>query len=132
MSNLLKILRLGNPILRQVAKPFTREEIVSSQTRKLVKEMKEKMIKSDGVGLAAPQIGINKQLLVVGIEEDIPDIDKIPLMALFNPKLEPILKHDKIYMVESCLSVPDLVGKVPRYNNVIVSYLVCTNIYLLL
>lgn len=124
MSNPLKILRLGNPILRQVAKPFTRDEIVSSQTRKLVKEMKEKMIKSDGVGLAAPQIGINKQLLVVGIEEDLPDIDKIPLMALFNPKLEFILKHDKIYMVESCLSVPDLVGKVPRYNNVIVSYLV--------
>lgn len=119
-----KILRLGNPILRRVATPFTREEILSSQTRKLVYDMKRQMVKSNGVGLAAPQIGVSKQLVVMGIDDEVPDIDSFPTFAMFNPKLEFILKHETIYMLESCLSLPDFIGKVPRYNNVIVSYLV--------
>lgn len=120
-----KILRLGHPTLRRVATPFTREEILSPQTRKLVHDMKKQMVHSNGVGLAAPQIGISKQLVVMGIEEEVPEIDTFPTFAMFNPKLEFILKHETIFMLESCLSLPDFIGKVPRYNNVIVSYMVC-------
>lgn len=124
MASLLKLIRLGHPVLRQQAMPFKVEEIVSPATKKLVKDMKMTMKKSGGVGLAAPQVGISKQLLVVEIEDGTPNVTPVPMTALFNPRLEFLLKHETILMWESCLSVPSLVGKVPRYNNVIVHYLV--------
>jgi peptide deformylase len=57
MKNILKILRLGHPILRQVAEPFPKEEITSKETKELVSSMVETLHKSGGVGLAAPQVG---------------------------------------------------------------------------
>lgn len=121
---ILKLLRMGHPILRQVAQPFKHEEIVSTSTKSLVQNMKRALRHYSGVGLAAPQIGVSKQLLLLEIPEGTPNVTPVPLTAVFNPRLEFLLKHETILMWESCLSVPSLVGKVPRYNNVILHYTV--------
>lgn len=120
----LKLLRMGHPLLRKQAVPFKPDEITSSSTKTLIKDMKRALHHYSGVGLAAPQIGISKQLLLIEIPEGTPNVTPVPLTAIFNPRLEFLLKHETILMWESCLSVPSLVGKVPRYNNVIVHYLV--------
>ena len=59
------ILKMGNPILRQVAEPFTHEEIKSSETQSLIKKMWKIMDEAGGIGLAAPQIGIKQRIIVV-------------------------------------------------------------------
>lgn len=123
-ANVLKLLRMGHPVLRQQAHPFKPEEITAPSTKKLIKDMKATLRHTGGVGLAAPQVGVSKQLLLLEVEEGIPNVTPVPLTAVFNPRLEFLLKHETILMWESCLSVPSLVGKVPRYNNVIVHYLV--------
>ncbi|XP_049851140.1 peptide deformylase-like [Schistocerca gregaria] len=119
----LNILRMGHPVLKKHAESFKVEEIKSPQTRHLVQDMKETLYKNRAVGLAAPQIGVSKQLLVFTVPEGVPNLTHVPLTVLFNPKMEFVLKHEIIQMTESCLSVPDWVGKVPRYNNVIINYL---------
>lgn len=123
-SAVLKLLRMGHPLLRQQAQPFKPEEIVSGGTKSLVQNMKRAIHHYSGVGLAAPQVGVSKQLVLLEIPEGTPNVTPVPLTAIFNPRLEFLLKHETILMWESCLSVPSLVGKVPRYNNVIVHYLV--------
>jgi peptide deformylase len=128
-AGVMKLLRMGHPVLRQHATPFKPEEIISSSTKKLVSDMKLALRHHTGVGIAAPQIGVSKQLLLLEIPEGIPNVTPIPLTAVFNPKLEFLLKHETILMWESCLSVPSLVGKVPRYNNVILHYLVRPHTY---
>lgn len=121
---ILKLLRMGHPILRKQAVPYKPEEITTPSTKLLVQNMKKALHHYSGVGLAAPQIGVSKQLLLLEIPEGTPNVTPVPLTALFNPRLEFLLKHETILMWESCLSVPSLIGKVPRYNNVIVHYLV--------
>lgn len=120
----LKFLRFGNPLLRNYAKPFTKEEITSNQTKKLVYNMKKLLSSHKGYGIAAPQIGLNKQLIIINIEDIIPDIEPVPMLALFNPTLEYILTDEKIWMLESSHSLPDFMAKVQRYNNVIVRCMV--------
>lgn len=127
VPGILKLLRMGHPILRQQAQPYKPEEIISPSTKSLVQNMKRSLHHYTGVGLAAPQIGVSKQLLLLEIPEGTPNVTPVPLTAIFNPRLEFLLKHETILMWESCLSVPSLVGKVPRYNNVIVHYLVREN-----
>jgi peptide deformylase len=56
---------MGNPILRRTAQAFTKEEITSSSTKELVNNMLATMRKADGIGLAAPQVGVAKQLVVI-------------------------------------------------------------------
>ena len=55
------ILKMGNPLLRQVSKSFTKEEILSEETKELINNMGKIMAEAGGIGLAAPQIGISKQ-----------------------------------------------------------------------
>lgn len=123
----LKLLRMGHPLLRKQAVPYKPDEITTPATKTLVQNMKKALRHYSGVGLAAPQVGISKQLLLLEIPEGTPNVTPVPLTALFNPRLEFLLKHETILMWESCLSVPSLIGKVPRYNNVIVHYLVRHN-----
>jgi hypothetical protein len=116
---------MGHPALRKVAQPFTVAEIKSTHTKQLVRDMKATLKHVKGLGLAAPQVGISKQLLIVEVPGDISnDIEEIPETVAFNPKLEFLLTHETIPMWESCLSVPDLVGKVERFNNTIMHYVV--------
>ena len=85
------ILKMGNPILREVSKPLLKEEIVSDHYKDLVKKMWEVMEQAGGIGLAAPQIGVLKQLAVIRLDsnsERYENIEDSEEFVIFNPKLE--------------------------------------------
>ena len=86
----LQILKLGNPILRLIAKELTREEILSSEIQELIPKMWSVMKEAGGIGLAAPQIGISIQLAVIKLENDSERYDNLEdseEFIIFNPKL---------------------------------------------
>ena len=64
------ILKMGNPLLRQVSESFTKDEILSEETKDLVNKMWKIMAEAGGIGLAAPQIGISKQLAVIRLDSE--------------------------------------------------------------
>ena len=81
---------MGNPLLREQAQPFQLEEITSNQTQELVQSMWDTMEEYGGIGLAAPQIGISKQLAVIRIDEDnerYPEAEKSEDIVIFNPQI---------------------------------------------
>ncbi len=120
-----KIIKMGHPTLRLKAKPFTKKEIVSPQTKKLIKDMFLTMKKVGGIGLAAPQINVSKQLAIIEIPSEstrYPDAEKSQTYIIFNPKLK-ILSKKKQGFWEGCLSVPGLRGYVERPRKIQVNYL---------
>jgi peptide deformylase len=117
--SILKVARLGNPVLRQPTLPVSERELQSDATQKLIDDMIETMREYDGVGLAADQVHESRQIAVLEVNDNprYPHKAKIPLSVLINPKITPLteaLEEDW----EGCLSVPDLRGKVPRYKSV--------------
>ena len=119
------ILKMGNPILREVSKPLLKEEIVSDQSKDLVKKMWEVMEQAGGIGLAAPQIGVLKQLAVIRLDSDserYENIEDSEEFVIFNPKLE-VLDETKQGSWEGCLSVPGLRGYVERPRKLKINYL---------
>ena len=85
-----KILKMGNPLLREPALPFESEEITSDETNELIQSMWDTMEEYGGIGLAAPQIGVSKQLAVIRIEEDnerYPEAEEFEEIVIFNPKI---------------------------------------------
>ena len=119
------ILKMGNPILREVSKPLLKEEIVSDQSKDLVKKMWEVMEQAGGIGLAAPQIGVLKQLAVIRLDsnsERYENIEDSEEFVIFNPKLE-VLDETKQGFWEGCLSVPGLRGYFERPRKLKINYL---------
>ena len=120
-----EILKMGNPILREVSKPLLKEEILSDQSKDLVKKMWEVMEQAGGIGLAAPQIGVLKQLAVIRLDsnsERYENIEDSEEFVIFNPKLE-VLDETKQGFWEGCLSVPGLRGYVERPRKLKINYL---------
>lgn len=118
--SLLKVARLGHPILRKVSEPVSPKEIGSPDFQKLIGDMIETMHEYDGVGLAAPQIHVSKQIAVIEVKKNsrYPDISDIPLAVLINPRIKARSKKS-IDGWEGCLSIPDLRGVVPRSESLI-------------
>ena len=110
------ILRMGDERLLRVAEPVT--EFNTPALRTLVADMFETMESVGGVGLAAPQIGVNLRLVIFGFEtaERYPDAPGIPPTVLINPTLTPQGEETEEGW-EGCLSVPGLRGAVPRYTH---------------
>ena len=124
-ANEFKILKLGNPILRQTAKKLTKEEILSSEIRDLIPKMWDVMKNAGGIGLAAPQIGLSIQLAVIKLESDSERYDNLENseeFVIFNPKLE-VIDEQKQGFWEGCLSVPGLRGYVERPRKLKINYL---------
>jgi len=111
--SILKIARLGHPVLFQKAKLV--ENITSNNIKKIVHDMTETMLDAQGIGLAAPQIHINKQILIF-VEPEIEEGKESPvnITALINPKLSKISDKTDIQW-EGCLSIPGMLGLVKRY-----------------
>ena len=116
---ILKVARLGHPVLRRQALPVPVGEIRSTETQRLIDDMVETMREYSGAGLAAPQVHALKQICVIEVNENprYPDAPIIPLTVLINPVLTPMTEEMEEGW-EGCLSVPDLRGKVPRYTSV--------------
>ena len=104
--NLLQIRKIGDPVLRIKAEKI---DEVNKKTNDLIDNMFEIMYAEDGVGLAAPQVGISKRIAVVDIRED----NKI---VLINPEI--IAEEGKSIMEEGCLSVPGETGDVVRSEKI--------------
>lgn len=116
---ILKVARLGNPILRKIAEPVRPEGIGAPAIQQFIDDLIETMVEYDGAGLAAPQVHVSQQIVVFEVEGNprYPDADSIPLTVLINPKITPLNERVEEDW-EGCLSVPDLRGKVPRYTQV--------------
>lgn len=116
---ILKVARLGHPVLREVAAPVSPEAILSPQVQHFIDDLIETMVEYDGAGLAAPQVHVSQQIVVFEVEGNprYPDAPKIPLTVLINPKITPTTKNTEEDW-EGCLSLPDLRGRVPRYTEV--------------
>ncbi|MBA3034588.1 MAG: peptide deformylase [Gammaproteobacteria bacterium] len=111
------ILRMGDPRLLEIARPV--EDIADPQLNVLIQDMFDTMAAADGVGLAAPQIGIGLQVVIFGFEksERYPDAEAVPQTILINPVITPLSDEEDLGW-EGCLSVPGLRGEVPRYKRI--------------
>ena len=109
------VLRMGDPLLLQVAKPVERFD--TSELRELLQDMKDTMASLNGAGLAAPQIGVSLQVVIFGVGQNprYPQAEAVPFTELLNPVLEP-LDETMEEGWEGCLSVPGMRGLVPRYT----------------
>src|SRR6516165_345547 len=111
------ILKMGDPRLLRVAKPV--EAFGTAALDTLIADMFETMQAAGGVGLAAPQIGVDLQLVIFGFEHSdrYPDAPAVPRTILLNPPITPLSPH-KEEGWEGCLSVPGMRGAVPRYTKI--------------
>jgi len=113
---ILKVSILGNPVLRKIARPIAMKDIRSSKLQALIDSMIETMTEYNGVGIAAPQVNVSKQIVVFRVRNNprYPDAPRIPLTVLINPRITP-LSAEMESDFEGCLSVPNLRGAVPRF-----------------
>jgi len=113
-----EILKMGDPRLLRIAPPVTAFD--TDELHLLVADMFDTMAAADGAGLAAPQIGVDVQLVIFGTDEinpRYPDAPVIPRTVLLNPVITPL--GDEVENGwEGCLSVPGLRGLVPRFSKI--------------
>ncbi|HEY0063215.1 MAG TPA: peptide deformylase [Telluria sp.] len=109
-----QILKMGDPRLLRVAEPVRDFNTPALDT--LIADMFDTMHHANGAGLAAPQIGVNLQLVIFGFKQNqrYPDAPAVPETVLINPVLTP-LSTETEEAFEGCLSVPGLRGSVPRF-----------------
>jgi len=124
--SILKVARMGHPVLRERARPIHPSEIKTPTVQQLIDDMFETMKEYQGVGLAAPQVHEKLRVFVAGLpsgprdpgaEED--DEDRVSLVAMINPEIEPI-GRETVSDWEGCLSIPDIRGRVPRARHIVV------------
>jgi peptide deformylase len=114
--SILKIARIGHPVVRTAAKPVPRDAFADRAFQKLIDDMRETMYEYQGVGVAAPQVHEGLRLAVI----EVPGSDdrsqaEVPFTVLANPVITP-LGDELENGWEGCLSVPDLRGVVPRFK----------------
>lgn len=109
------ILKMGDPRLLRVAEPV--RDFSTPTLQELIADMFDTMHAANGAGLAAPQIGVNLQVVIFGFKQNTryPDAPQVPETVLINPVLTP-LSQQKEEGFEGCLSVPGLRGSVPRFT----------------
>ena len=111
-----KVLRMGDARLLRLAEEVTAFD--SKELHELLIDMRDTMQAMDGVGLAAPQIGVNLRVVIFGVESNprYPDAESVPETVLINPVITP-LSQAKEDGWEGCLSVPGMRGLVPRFTH---------------
>jgi peptide deformylase len=116
---LRKIATIGHPVLREVARELTREELGSASVQRLVDDMVETMRDASGAGIAANQVHEPVRVCVIEVKDNprYPYKPNWPLTILVNPVLEPTT-DETFQNYEGCLSVPNLRGQVPRFTGV--------------
>jgi len=130
---ILKIVQVGDPVLRESARLLTLPEIAGAETQQLIRDMRETMYDAPGVGLAAPQIGLPLQLAVIEDPESI--VDDVPAEELVEKQRRPVPFHviinplitrlgeDQAHFYEGCLSLTGFSAVVPRARMIRVEYL---------
>lgn len=119
------VLRMGHPLLREVAAPLEPSEILSEQTKQLINDMEETMKVEGGIGIAAPQIGVSVQATIIELPEESERYGTLgPSLryVIFNPRIS-VIEETLQGFWEGCLSVPGLRGYVERPRKVRIEYL---------
>jgi peptide deformylase len=109
-----EILKFGNPKLREISEYVPKKEIKSTEMKSLVVDMFDTMNDANGIGIAAPQIGVNKRVAIVNFNNS--------FHVMFNPVIIPITDKTQGFW-EGCLSVPDMRGWVERPKRIMVYWL---------
>ena len=120
-----EIVTVGDPVLRERARPVSAEELRSPEVQRLIDDMIETKRAAHGAGLAANQVGEPLRIAIVEVEPGNPRYPykpPVPLRVIVNPELEPV-GAATIDITEGCLSVPGLRAAVPRFEAVRVRYL---------
>jgi peptide deformylase len=120
---ILKIARMGHPVLRQPSEPVA--DPGASEIKHLIADMIDTMRDAQGIGLAAPQVHVAKRVVIFHVPaertdeetEDDPSSGPRPLTILINPEIEP-LGEERTLDWEACLSVPGMMGMVPRFAHI--------------
>ena len=116
--SILKVARLGHPVLRQKASDVEIKDIKAGKFRPLIDDMVETMHAYEGVGLAGPQVHLPLRIFVFEVQERVAKrrgVKSLGVGVFFNATYEPVGK-ETITDWEGCLSVPFLGGEVPRYK----------------
>jgi peptide deformylase len=125
---ILKVARMGHPVLRARARPLDPADIKSQAVQQLIDDMFETMHEYQGIGLAAPQVHASLRIFVAGIapkaaddededDDDDEEEDRVPLMVLINPEIS-IAGEETADDWEGCLSIPDIRGRVTRAREI--------------
>jgi peptide deformylase len=119
--SILKVARMGHPVLRAMARPLERAEIRSAPVQKLIDDMLDTMSEYHGVGLAAPQVHEGLRLFVAmldsGEDDDKGAEPKDEPFAIINPEIA-VVGQEIVEDWEGCLSIPDVRGRVPRAKEI--------------
>jgi peptide deformylase len=115
--SILKVARMGHPVLRAKARAIDRGEIRSTGVQKLIDDMIETMVEYHGVGLAAPQVHEGVRLFVATLDQVGEDEAEPSPIAIINPEITPV-GSDIVEDWEGCLSIPDIRGRVPRAREI--------------
>ena len=121
--SILKVARMGHPVLRAKARPILPAEIKNVRVQRLIDDMFETMSEYSGIGLAAPQIHEGVRLFVAGLRKseaplvDLPADHDMPFVVVINPEITPVGERVEEGW-EGCLSVPDIRGLVPRAHDI--------------
>ncbi len=114
---ILPVLKMGTLSLSERSQEVS--EFACAKLYDLITDLKDVLAKEGGVGIAAPQIGVNQRVVIFGFESSVryPNEKPVPFTVLINPVITP-LSEEKIEGWEGCLSVPGLRGKVPRHQKI--------------
>src|SRR5215204_100474 len=118
--SILKVARMGHPVLRKRARALDRADLKSSAVQQLIDDMIETMEEYHGIGLAAPQVHEGVRIFIAGMQDEAPDDAEEPGIVpvpFINPEIVPLGTEMETDW-EGCLSIPDIRGKVPRYARV--------------
>ena len=120
-----KILRLGHPVLREIAKSVPDQDINSMYIQNTISNMIDTLEESGGIGLAAPQIGESLRIVIVkipaGNSKAYGELAEVPLSIFINPIITPVGKETASYW-EGCLSIPGLRGLVSRPQHIMFKF----------
>jgi peptide deformylase len=114
---ILKVARMGHPVLRAKARPLERGEIKSPVVQKLIDDMIDTMAEYRGVGLAAPQVHEGVRIFVAALDDDDEPDGEVEPLAIINPEIT-VVGSDVVEDWEGCLSIPDVRGRVPRAREI--------------
>lgn len=114
--SILKVSRMGHPVLRARTRALDRADIKGANVQRLIDDMIDTMLEYHGVGLAAPQVHEGLRLFVAAIDEG-NDPEGAEPIVLINPEITPV-GSDIVEDWEGCLSIPDIRGRVPRAREI--------------
>jgi len=115
--SILKVARMGHPVLRTKARSLDRNEIRSAAIQKLIDDMFETMQEYHGVGLAGPQIHESLRVFVASLDAGRDVENPSEPVAIINPEITPVT-NELVEDWEGCLSIPDIRGRVPRIREI--------------